>query len=207
MTKEQINVGFLVSYDWYLLKNSLLRVYQDADIIFLALDKKRITWSGNPFAFDEQSFKKMIAEMDVNQKIHLYEDDFYLPELTPIQCDNRERTLLAKQMGEGGWHIQIDSDEYLLDFNGFTKYLLKLNPDPQPKQKPINVCCNFINLIKKTERGFIMDNFLENQSNAPIATNVPIYEAARRNGHSNHISPFLLFMIVGREVMRSYGEK
>jgi hypothetical protein len=33
-----------------------------------------------------------------------------------MECDTRERNMLAKYMGEGGWHVQIDADEYFADF-------------------------------------------------------------------------------------------
>ena len=39
MKKNQ--VGFLVSYDYELLKNSLPRVYEESDTIILAIDKER----------------------------------------------------------------------------------------------------------------------------------------------------------------------
>jgi hypothetical protein len=182
-----IKVGFLVSYDWYLLKNSLPLVYTKADVIYLALDKKRLTWSGNTFDFDEYAFKEMIKTIDCDKKIYIYEDDFFVKGLTPMQCEVRERNLLAKEMGEGGWHIQLDADEYFLRFNEFTNFLKKI----PLSQKEINICVVLINLFKKTEKGFLytMHNELEL---IQVATNRPLYEHGRRNGYFNFISPFFL---------------
>jgi len=98
-----------------------------------------------------------------------------------------ERNLLAKEMGEGGWHIQLDADEYFLRFNEFTNFLKKI----PLSQKEINICVVLINLFKKTEKGFLytMHNELEL---IQVATNRPLYEHGRRNGYFNFISPFFL---------------
>lgn len=190
LVKEKIiKVGFCVSYDWELLKNSVPRVYKDAEIICFSLDKNRRSWSGAFYTFDDQKFYNWIKEIDVENKIQVYEDDFFVPELNPLENDNRQRNLMAKFMGEGGWHIQIDSDEYFIDFAAFVNYLKKLNPTPTPKQKPINICVNQIPLLKRLAKGMIVVNFEDRAYEyAPFATNVPIYQAARRNGHFNHIS-------------------
>ncbi len=182
-----IKVGFLVSYDWYLLKNALPLIYAEADVIYLALDKKRLTWSGNRFDFDESGFYEMIESIDVNKKIKVYEDDFFVEGLKPMQCEVRERNLLAKQMGEGGWHIQLDADEYFLDFKGFVEYLKKMPLN----QKEINICAVLINLFKKTDTG-ILYIIHQNLDLIQIATNKPHYEYGRKNGYFNHISPFFL---------------
>lgn len=52
-----IKVGFLVAYDWQLLKNALPAIYTGADIIWLAIDSQRLSWSGNTFAFDTEKFE------------------------------------------------------------------------------------------------------------------------------------------------------
>ena len=188
-----IKVGFCVAYDWVLLKNSLPRVYQEADTICLSIDKNRTSWSGKKYEFDEQAFLRFVREIDTDNKIKIYEDNFALPELTSMQNDNRQRTMMAEFLGENGWHIQIDSDEYFADFKGFVNYLKLLNPKPTAKQKPINVCCNWISLIKKTPNGYLyVDNRYTNQERMPFATNKPEYLCARINGHFNHISPFFV---------------
>jgi hypothetical protein len=98
---------------------------------------------------------------------------------------------MAEAMGPGGWHVQVDADEYILDFKGFCDYLKALDPHPSGKDKAINVCLNLIPLIKKTATGYIAAGAVDgNYEVAPFATNVPVYEAARRNGHFNHVSPF-----------------
>jgi hypothetical protein len=186
-----IKIGFCVSYDWELLKQSVPRVYSYADSICFSIDKNRRSWSGNIYEFNNTAFYKWINKIDINHKISIYEDDFSLAALSPIENDNRQRNLMGQFMGEGGWHIQIDSDEYFLDFKGFREYLIKLNPDPNPQQKPINVCVHQVPLLKKVVGGYLYVTFNSNHGEvAPFATNVPVYEAARRNGHFNHISPF-----------------
>lgn len=186
-----IKVGFCVAYDWEFLKKSLPRVYDDAESICLSIDKKQLSWSGVPYEFDTDAFFSWIKEIDRQGKITVYEDDFFMPELSSIQNDNRQRTLMAQFMGEGGWHIQIDSDEYFLDFKGFAAYLKKINPNPIGLEKPINICCQSLSLFKKTARGYlVIDNTDFYNEVVPIATNKPEYLGARRNSHFNHLSPF-----------------
>ena len=187
--KNLIKVGFLVSYDWHLLKYAIPRIYKNADIIHLALDKKRLTWAGNTFDFDLEAFQKMISEIDIDHKIKLYEDDFYVSMLTPMQCEVRERNMLATQMGAGGWHIQLDADEFFLDFEKFIMCLNKFNNN----SKPINICIGLLNLYKKTEKGyFYIENNETKLETVQVATNVPVYEHGRKNGHFNHQSPFFI---------------
>lgn len=187
MNKELIKVGFLVSYDWPLLKNALPLVYAAADVIYLAIDKKRLTWAGNPFDFDEVSFSKMLKNIDTDEKIKIYEDNFFVETLTPMQCEVRERNLLAKQMGEGGWHIQLDADEYFLKFREFTDFL----QNKPISQKEINICVALINLFKKTEEGFF-HTINQELDLIQIASNKPFYEYGRKNGYFNYIAPFFI---------------
>ena len=52
----KINVGFLVAYDYELLKTSIPLIYKEASSITLALDVNRQTWSGNTFKIDSSFF-------------------------------------------------------------------------------------------------------------------------------------------------------
>jgi hypothetical protein len=186
-----IKVGFCVAYDWELLKNSVPIVYEQADIICLALDKNKKSWAGNPYEFDDKAFYQFVRDIDKDNKIIVYEDDFALPELNSRQNCNRHRMLIAEKMGKGGWHIQIDADEYFLNFRGFVDYLKQINPCPTGKEKPLNVSCPFIPLIKKTKNGYL---FVQYEGKLPemipMATNVPDYQRARQNGHFNHYTSF-----------------
>src|SRR5882724_10891186 len=101
-----IKVGICVAYDWYLLKTSLPRIYQHADVICLGLDKDRHAWSCVPYEFDNESFFSFVKEIDTQNKILIYEDDFSLENLDKRQNCNRHRTLIAEKLGVGGWHIQ-----------------------------------------------------------------------------------------------------
>jgi hypothetical protein len=123
-------IGVLVTYDFELLKNSLPYYYEYADTISLAIDSERKTWSGGKFDIPA-SFFLCIKEFDTKNKISIYEDVFFIPGLSTIACDSRERTLLGKFMGNGGWHIQIDSDEYFLDFPKFLAQLRKIEKRTQ----------------------------------------------------------------------------
>ena len=47
-----------------------------------------------------QSFFEEVKLFDSKNKIHFYEDSFYMKDLTPIECETRERNLLLKKMGK-----------------------------------------------------------------------------------------------------------
>jgi len=175
MNKPKIKVGFCVAYDWLLLKNSIPRIYANADEICLSIDKNRTSWSGKKYDFDEADFRNFITQIDKNNKIKIYEDTFYNPEKSPIENDNFQRNKMAAFMGKGGWHIQIDADEYFLDFNGFVEFLIRINNNPKPTDKPVNISVNLIPLIKKTKEGYIFVDFEKQKfETAPFATNTPI---------------------------------
>ena len=70
---KNIHVGFLLSYDYDLLKFSLPPVYAAADRIFLARDKDLRTWNGRHFAVDP-GFYEWLETFDVDRKIEIYEE-------------------------------------------------------------------------------------------------------------------------------------
>lgn len=190
MSNPEIKVAFCVAYDWEMLKVSLPLVYEHSDLICLGLDKDRHAWSCKPYKFDEDAFYTFVKAIDTHNKIIVYEDDFSLPDLDSRQNCNRHRHLMADKMGHGGWHLQIDADEYFLDFGGFVRELKKIDANPSPDKKPINICCPFVPLIKRTSTGYLYVDFDQNSPEIiPIATNKPDYQRARQNGHFNHFVP------------------
>ncbi len=189
MDSTKIKVGFCVAYDWELLRNSIPLVYENADVICLSIDKYRKSWSGKKYDFDDTAFQNFVKDIDKNNKIKIYEDGFYSTERSPIENDNFQRNQMAAYMGEGGWHIQIDADEYFIDFNSFVKYLNSF----EIKSKAFNVCVNYISLIKKTPEGYLCTESKNGQYEyMPVATNTPQYFNARRNGHFNVQSTFFV---------------
>jgi hypothetical protein len=113
-----------MSYDYELLKKSIPPVYALSDNIFLAMHHQQRTWSGNHFEVDP-SFYDWLEAFDVDKKIHIYKDNFYVPEINGIKNDTRERYMLALEMGIGNWLVQVDSDEIFIDFEKFVKRLRK----------------------------------------------------------------------------------
>lgn len=176
MTTDSIKVGFLVSYDYEYLKTSLPLVYAQADIIALAIDKNRETWSGEKIEIDP-AFFAWLKEIDTDNKIQIYEDVFRIPELSNMECETRERNMLAQFMGKGGWHIQIDADEYFLDFEKFVNTLKILD-----MSTPTQVYGMWITLYKKDSAGFL---YTDSGEYFPVATNRPLYTLARRSSNKN----------------------
>lgn len=195
MTNSEIKVGFLISYDYEYLKNSLPLVYEHVSYIAIAIDKKRLTWSGNSFDIPDAFFDWLNA-FDTDKKIQIYEDDFYVPELSPLECDTRERTMLGAFMGKGGWHVQIDTDEYFLDFKAFKDYLIKyIDYDVKTLvQVPVHT------IFKQDDNGSFL--VVDNTEYFPLATNYPEYERARYpKEYSSHvISTPILHQSWGKEL-------
>jgi hypothetical protein len=174
--RRPIKVGMLVSYDYELIKYSLPPIYEYADKIVLAVDKDNKTWAGEDIYIPDD-FWQWIKSIDTKNKIEIYRDSFYIKNLTALQCDTRERIMLAKYMGyDNGWHIQIDSDEYFIDFKHFVEYLSYLDL----KKTYINtVEIRLITLFKRTENGFLMVKDDIGRGYLQIATRNPNYIRAR----------------------------
>lgn len=172
-----IKVGYLISYDYEFVKTSLPRVYPFVPEIIFAVDIDRKTWAGEHFTINDE-FWEWIKEVDTDHKIRIYEDRFFIPELTAMQCDTRERNLLAAQMGACDWYIQIDSDEYFLDFEAFVNKLRIYKPEDHT-----TVYCHIATLFKQVSTGYLLTD--ESFVTLPFATNNPVFEIARSNLSAN----------------------
>lgn len=173
---KKIQTGFLVSYDYEKLKKSIPPVYCDSDEIFLAIDSENRTWSGNQFSIDE-SFFSWLEEIDVDNKITIYCDNFFDPSLSPIDNDTRERNMLGQKMGIGNWMIQIDSDEIFIDFKGFVQKLKKYDHYLEdPGRKKIQFAAFHINAYKYLKKGLL---FVDEPTKFYLATNYPEYKHAK----------------------------
>ncbi len=174
---KKIHVGFLLSYDYEKLKNSIPPVYNSADSIFIAIDKDYRTWSGQKFKVDD-SFFEWLKNFDIENKITLYRDDFYVADLSAIENDNRERHLLSLKMGIGNWLVQVDADEIFINFEKFVGELRKRDKYlDNPEKTPIQIAAFLVHMYKFTENGILYVN-------APhkfmLATNFPNYKCARQ---------------------------
>jgi len=173
---KKIQVGFLMSYDYELLKKSIPPVYALADTIFLAIDHQKRTWSGNQFEVDA-SFYDWLKQIDVDKKITIYEDNFYVPSLNAIENDTRERHMLANKMGLGNWLIQVDSDEIFIDFKKFIDKLRKYDSYlVNPEKHPIQFASFHINVYKYLDEGML---YINKPTKLLLATNYPNYKYAK----------------------------
>ncbi|HLV14988.1 MAG TPA: hypothetical protein VKY41_07395 [Xanthomarina sp.] len=173
---KKIHLGFLLSYDYDKLKKSIPPVYKEADAIFIAMDHKSRTWSGETFEVDPAFFEWLEA-FDVDNKIQLYKDDFYDANLIAIENENRERHMLSLKMGIGNWLIQIDSDEYFVDFANYVKDLRRFDSYlDNPEKKNIQIAAYLINLYKYTDNGVL---FIKEPTRGIIASNYPNYKVGR----------------------------
>lgn len=175
---KNIVVGFLMSYDYEKLKLSIPPVYEQVDKIYLALDHKQRTWKGEPFEVDS-SFFNWLTNFDKDQKIEIYKDNFYVPELNAIQNDTRERHMLSLKMGVGNWLVQVDADEIFIDFSQFVKTLRQHDHFlDNPKKNPVQIAGFLINIYKYLEDGML---YVDEPTKVMLATNYPNYKYARNS--------------------------
>jgi hypothetical protein len=174
---KKIHIGFLLSYDYIKLKNSIPPVYKKADKIYIAIDIESRTWAGQKFEVDPDFFL-WLKEFDVDNKIELYYDNFYIPELTAIENDNRERHMLSLKMGIGNWLVQIDSDEYFINFEKFVNDLRKYDHYlDNPEKTKIQIAGFLLHLYKYTKNGIL---YVNKPHKFMLATNYPNYKCARQ---------------------------
>lgn len=173
---KEIQVGFLMSYDYKLLKNSIPLVYKEADSITIALDDNLRTWTGEKFEVEENFFQ-WLTSFDKEKKINIYRDDFFDSSLNAMENEVKERKMLASKMGVGNWIIQIDSDEYFVDFKKFTEELKLRNTYlNNPGKNQIQIAGYYINLYKYTDDGIL---YVSKPRNQKFATNYPGYITGR----------------------------
>lgn len=181
-----VKVGYLISYDYEYLKYSLPLVYANNKVqeIILVIDKYRLTWSGNKFEIPDDFFK-WIKEIDVQHKIKILEDAFCNTELSPMINETVERNYLYSQMGKCDWYIQLDCDEYFVNFESFINELEKIYLDKNKVLNQISVTVRFANLFKKIEKGFLVISPI--RENCWVATSNPICYYGRVNEDNEKI--------------------
>lgn len=103
----------LISYDAEYLPESIQSYYDYVDEIVLGLDENRITWSGNPFTFDEGALYSQLKKIDVEGKISVVEGNFHSSKVA-LENDNYERNYLKSQCSHD-WIFSIDADETLIN--------------------------------------------------------------------------------------------
>jgi len=114
----------LISYDAEYLPDSISKYYRYVDEIVLGLDKDRISWSNNPFKFDENKLWKDLKTLDKDNKIEVIEENFH-PSDIPIENDNYERNFL-KEKCTHDWIFSFDADEELLNAKHFFQKFVPL---------------------------------------------------------------------------------
>lgn len=173
-----IKAGFLIAYDYHFIFNALPQIYDHVDEIILAVDADRKTWMGNDFQISGDFFDK-IKDIDIDHKIKVYEDQFYIKGEKPMDLETRERNMLSDFMGDNCWKMQIDSDEYCLNFEQIISYLNK-NKFLLKKSAPqINFLPIWITLFKQNEKGFFI--IKPSNENFSMIFNHPKYKYARNS--------------------------
>ena len=81
-------------------------------------------------------------------------------------------------MGIGNWLIQVDSDEYFVDFKKFIADLRKYDSYLiNPEKRPIQIGAFWLNLYKYTNNGIL---YVDKPHKLVVATNFPNYKWGRQ---------------------------
>lgn len=198
-----IKAGYLVSYDYRYIFTSLNQIYKHVDLIVLCYDKNFKTWSGSNISIPEEFFIE-IKNLDVDDKIKFYKDEFYKKDIQPMVLETEQRNKLAKFMGDGGWHIQIDADEHVYEFDKFITFLKQSNHFLyKPHKNPVNINVKWITLFKQDENGFYLINPIK--ESCYLATNYPKYTFGRKTEAKDFFSDhFLIHQSWAREEEEIY---
>lgn len=172
-----IGVSYLLSYDYKYFITSVKQVYDYVGKIVVAVDIDRLTWSGNKFEIPESFFEEVRA-FDTRNIIEFYFDKFYVPDLLPMACENRERNLALAKLSDCKWKVQLDVDEYIYEFGKIAKYLKKYwYLALFPKLTPVAFKAQLITLFKTLDNGYLYSdnnelyNLITNQNYNTIGRN------------------------------------
>ena len=109
--------------------------------------------------------------------------------------------MLSHRMGIGNWLIQVDSNEYFIDFEKFVTDLRRYDSYlDDPERHKIQIFAFWLIIYKHTEHGML---FVNEPMKATFATNYPNYKTARR---TNERVIYLDSLVLHESVARSEAE-
>lgn len=181
-----IGVTYLLSYDYKYFLTSLKQIYPYVDKIVVAVDRERLTWSGNAFEIPDSFFEEIKA-YDTRNILEFYFDTFYIPTLSPMDCESRERNMALSKIDNCRWKVQLDVDEYIYDFEKVVHFLKKYWLFTVfPKLTPVAFKAKLITLFKRLDSGYL---YIDNNESYNLITNQN-YNTAVRNNYKCSIFKF-----------------
>jgi hypothetical protein len=110
------------------LLDTIPRYIGEVEEVILGLDKYRQTWSGSTFEIPDGFFEKLKA-LDHDKKVRIIEENFYIPDFSPLDNDTRERNYLSNLVRSGNWIISFDADDFITDIAKVKDFLASLVDD------------------------------------------------------------------------------
>ncbi|MGD9681656.1 MAG: hypothetical protein AB7W16_10765 [Candidatus Obscuribacterales bacterium] len=176
----------LLAYDIAYFEESVRSYVDIVDEVVIGLDENRETWSGGTFELDSEITGKLLG---VSDKVRIIQDQFYMPGLSPMENDTRERNFLSSHIEGADWLLSVDSDELLMNAQDLDEFL------HAQKDKSSCVLGNWVSVYKELDDSYLVvgkdgEIFLHP---TPIVTAVPeIFINARWTTQSNIMSPAIL---------------
>lgn len=146
-----LSVGFLFAYDGSYLRQSLPAIYTYSDHILICMDSQCVTLTGNRYE-EDTAILEWLSLFDSEKKIRWVKEPFFQDGLSPQQVVMRMRNEMLRQMPESDWYIQLDTDEYFLDFGGFRQWLEQTGKRPVPTLVQVA----WKTMFKQVGKGFLM---------------------------------------------------
>lgn len=175
----------LLAYDADLIEESISSYVGIVDELLVGLDESRETWSGQKFELAPGIMPRLCA---ISNKVRIVEDMYFVPGLSPLDNDTRERNMLAAHSPDTNWFVSLDSDEILINADSFRGFLTQCRPDACVMGRAITVykeCSDSYLVIGK--------NGQIDLSPIPLATDVcESFIAARYTKQERVMSPALV---------------
>lgn len=132
-------------YDWRLLVRSIVRVLPVADDVLVCMPLRRL-WNGRHVeGFDCPDVERLESAIwdaypgrdepeDSRPSVRFVFGDFWRPGFAPLVLEYEERRAMSQLVPAGGWCVQIDADEELLNPEAFAGWL-RHGADPGMEQE------------------------------------------------------------------------
>ncbi len=176
----------LLAYDTVYFEESVRSYLDIVDEVVIGLDENRETWSGGSFDLDPHITSRLLG---ISDKVRIVEDQFFIPGLSAMENDTRERNFLSSHVQGADWLLSIDSDELLMNASDLQDFLASQS------DKDNCLLGNWVSVYKELDDSYLVvgnsgEVFLHP---TPIVTSVPeIFINARWTTQSNIMSPAIL---------------
>jgi hypothetical protein len=137
----------LLAYDTAFMIESIKTYVDIVDEIYVGLDENRQTWAGGTYELEPGIVDRLKA---LSPKIRILEDQFYIPGLSTMENDTRERNFLSSHIEDFDYILSVDSDEFLLNPEDLRDFLAA------EKREEVCILGSWVTVYKELESGYLV---------------------------------------------------